>query len=104
MSSGANFSGELKVSSLKIDQSSGAMAKITGSATDVKADVSSGGIFTGSELSSVTCKASASSGGILKIGVSKTLKADASTGGLIHYKGDPEVEKSTSLGGVVSKI
>jgi hypothetical protein len=104
ISSGAEFSGELKVTGLKVDLSSGAMSKVTGSAVDVKAEVSSGGILTGSDLSTETCKASASTGGIIKIGVSKKLDAHASTGGAVNYKGSPEVEKSTSLGGVVSKI
>ena len=104
MSSGSQFTGEIKATDLKIDLSSGAMSKVSGSATDARADVSSGGIFTGSDLSTETCKASASSGGILKIGVSKKLTANASTGGIVHYKGNPEVEKSVSLGGIVSKI
>ena len=102
-SSGARFTGEIKTNDLKIDQSSGAISTVSGIASQVKADVSSGGIFSGYDLNTETCKASASSGGILRIGVSGKLTGHASSGGLIHYKGDPEVERSVSSGGVVNK-
>jgi hypothetical protein len=104
MSSGAQFKGDLKATDLTINQSSGAISKVSGSATSVNADVSSGSIFTAPDLSSENCKASASSGAVLKLGVSTKLTARASSGGVINYKGNPEVDKSVSSGGVVSKI
>ncbi len=104
MSSGAQFNGDLKTTDLTIDQSSGAISKVSGNATSVKADISSGSIFTGSDLTSDNCKVSASSGAVLKIGVSTKLTARASSGGVVNYKGSPEVDKSVSSGGVVSKI
>jgi hypothetical protein len=104
MSSGAQFNGDIKTTDLTIDQSSGAISKVSGNATSVKADISSGSIFTGSDLTSDNCKVSASSGAVLKIGVSTKLTARASSGGVVNYKGSPEVDKSVSSGGVVSKI
>ena len=104
MSSGAIFSGDIKTTDLTIDQNSGALATVTGTASSVKAEVNSGGIFTGKELSSENCTVTASSGGVIKIGVSKKLTAKANSGGVVNYKGNPDVERSTSVGGVVSKI
>ena len=104
MSSGAQFSGDIKTTDLTIDQSSGAVSKVSGNATSVKADISSGSIFTGPDLTSDNCKVSASSGAVLKIGVTTKLTARASSGGVVNYKGSPEVDKSVSSGGVVSKI
>ncbi|MEJ7611927.1 MAG: head GIN domain-containing protein [Ferruginibacter sp.] len=103
MSSGSNFSGEIKATDLKIDQSSGAISNVSGSAANVKADVSSGGIFRGNDLNAENCKASVSTGGMLRITVNKKLTAKASTGGMVYYKGDPEVQKSLRTGGEVSK-
>lgn len=104
MSSGAQFKGDVKSTDFTISQSSGAISKVSGSATSVNADVSSGSIFTGTDLSSDNCKVSASSGAVLKIGVSTKLTARASSGGVVNYKGSPDVDKSVSSGGVVSKI
>ncbi len=104
MTSGSYFTGEIKATTLSIDQSSGAICKVTGNATNVNADLSSGAIFTANDLSSETCTASVSTGGILKIGVTKKLTVSGSTGGIVNYKGNPEVQQSLSTGAVVSKI
>ncbi len=91
VSSGATFSATIKSVDCDVDISSGSSSKVSGTATNIKIDASSGSTFKAADLGSEICKASASSGAEIKIGVSKKLTASASSGGSIRYKGNPEV-------------
>jgi hypothetical protein len=105
VSSGASFTAAIKSVDCSVDISSGSSSKVSGTATSIKIDASSGSVFKAADLSTETCKASASSGAEIKIGVSKKLSASASSGGSIKYKGNPEVEKkSVSSGGEVKAM
>jgi hypothetical protein len=103
-SSGSGFKGDVSVTELKIDQGSGSTATISGTATNISAETSSGSALHAFDLQSDQCDANASSGASLEISVRKTLKADASSGGQISYKGNSvatTIHKAS--GGQVSK-
>lgn len=102
-SSGAVLEIEVATSEIDIDASSGASLDISGQADDAIVDVSSGGHINARDLQTRNCNAEASSGGNVKIQVSKTLYADATSGGNISYSGDPTVEKKKSVSGSVHK-
>ena len=102
-SSGAILEVDLTAQEVEIDASSGANLNITGEADSADVDVSSGGNINAKGLETKTCRADASSGGNVKIQVSKSLMADAGSGGNISYSGDPTVEKKKSVSGSVHK-
>ena len=102
-SSGAILEIEVVVNEIDIDASSGANLNISGVADEAMIDVSSGGNINARNLETQTCDADASSGGNVKVQVSKSLMADASSGGNISYSGDPTVEKKKSVSGSVHK-
>ncbi len=104
LSSGADFKGTVTASHLDIDQSSGSDMDIKGKVNDVNITASSGSDFNGYDLISETCKADASSGSGIEITVNKELKAEASSGGGINYKGNGVITSvSNSSGGRVKK-
>ncbi len=105
INSGAQFTGEIKVTDFSLEQNSGAVSKITGVATNAKADISSGAVCTSPNLSVEMFKVDASSGSVIKIGVSKQLSAKVSSGAMVGYRGDAEiVNKKISSGGSIKKI
>ncbi|QLG44035.1 head GIN domain-containing protein [Costertonia aggregata] len=102
-SSGAILNAEFIASEVDIEASSGANLSVSGTADKAEVDVSSGGNINAKELEVKTCRADASSGGNIKIHVSKSLTADASSGGSISYLGEPNVETKKSVSGSVHK-
>ena len=102
-SSGALLEASVNVNDMEIDASSGANITLSGTAKEVYVDGSSGAYIKATDLSTISCKADASSGANLTINVSGNLTADASSGGNISYKGDPSVQKNKSVSGSVSK-
>ena len=103
-SSGAQFTGEVKIGEMTVDQSSGSEINITGSTEKIKVDLSSGAVFKGYDLNAEYCEAKASSGGEARINVNKELAAKASSGGGIKYKGNASIKDlNVSSGGMVKK-
>jgi uncharacterized protein YdeI (BOF family) len=103
-SSGSGFKGDIAVTELKIDQGSGSTATISGTASSVRAEASSGSALHAFDLQSDQCDVSVSSGADLDISVHKSLKASAHSGGQISYKGSGVVTTiNTGSGGSVSK-
>ena len=103
-SSGAQFTGEVKIGEMTVDQSSGSEINITGSVEKIKVDLSSGAVFKGYDLNAEFCEAKASSGGEARINVNKELAAKASSGGGIKYKGNAFIKDlNVSSGGMVKK-
>ncbi|CAZ94216.1 head GIN domain-containing protein [Zobellia galactanivorans] len=102
-SSGAQINIQLVADALEIDASSGANLNISGQANRADVDVSSGANINAKNLSIQTCSADASSGGNIKIHVSKSLIADASSGGNIAYSGNASVKTKKSVSGSVHK-
>ena len=104
VSSGALFSSEVNITQLTAMQDSGAEINITGKASELTVEASSGAIFKGYELVSDYCKAKATSGGSVRINVEKELNAKANSGGGIHYKGNAVIkEVDISSGGSVKR-
>ncbi len=100
-SSGAILDLEITASEIDIAASSGANLNVSGTTDEAEVAVSSGGNINAKDLQTNYCNAEASSGGNVKIMVSKSLTADASSGGNISYSGNPTVEKKKSLSGSV---
>jgi hypothetical protein len=102
--SGAQFNGEVNIGQLSSDQNSGSEINITGKAEKITVEVSSGAIFKGFDLVVDYCNAKASSGGGIRINVSKELAAKANSGGGIRYKGEAVIKDvDVSSGGIVKK-
>ncbi|WP_425392201.1 head GIN domain-containing protein [Ekhidna sp.] len=96
----------LKVScnEIEADISSAGEIEIEGSARKQDVEASSSGDYDGYELESEEADVSASSGGGIKVNVSKKLDARASSGGSVRYKGSPAyLDASSSSGGSVKK-
>lgn len=100
-SSGAVLELEIVSNEIDIDASSGANLRISGTADEAIIDVSSGGNINAKNLITQNCNAGASSGGNVKVQVSRSLIADASSGGNISYSGEPTVETKKSVSGSV---
>ncbi len=100
-SSGAVLEIEVVSNEIDIDAASGANLRVAGTSGEAIIDVSSGGNINAKDLLTQNCNADASSGGNVKIQVSRSLVADASSGGNISYSGDPTVETKKSVSGSV---
>ena len=104
LSSGSNIKGEIIGIDVKVDQSSGSVARVSGKIKALSVEASSGSVFYGFDMVTENCEAEASSGGSIQITVNKELNAEASSGGGVRYKGDGVIRNiSTSSGGSVSR-
>jgi hypothetical protein len=104
LSSGANFTGAVKVGTLKVEQGSGAEATISGMAANSQLEASSGSSINAFGLQTDLCDASTSSGGTLRITVNKELSASAHSGGQINYQGTGTIKEiHTGSGGAIEK-
>ncbi len=102
VSSGATLKAKFTSTDLRAQVSSGGVATVGGNAQRLDVGASSGGEFKGSELLARACEASASSGGTVDVAVQETLTAKASSGGDVRYSGSPkDVTRHTSSGGSV---
>jgi hypothetical protein len=102
--SGATLSGTVQLQNFTAEQNSGSSIKLTGEATNLTIDVSSGALFKGYDLTTQVCNAKATSGGGIQVGVNKELNAKANSGGGIKYKGTAVVkELDVDSGGSVKK-
>jgi hypothetical protein len=103
-SSGGHLSVQIECDALEAEVSSGGSISVSGKADGISAEASSGGSFSGAELATQNADLDASSGGSIKVMVSKTLKAEASSGGTIKYKGDPELLEMNNKYSSIKKI
>lgn len=95
---------KLSCNEIEADVSSAGDIEVEGRARKQDVEVSSSGDYDGYGLESEEADASASSGGGIKVNVSKKLDARASSGGSIRYKGSPQyLDASSSSGGSVKK-
>ena len=89
---------------LNVQQSSGAMVTLDGSASRMVVKGSSGSMFRGFDLAVKSCDASTNSGASIQVTVEKELTAHATSGGFIHYKGNGVITGIRSnSGGSISK-
>jgi hypothetical protein len=104
LSGGSDFSGQVAVTDLTIDQNGGSDVRIKGNAVNVKVEASGGSDFTGFELTAEYAIIQASGGSDASITVTKEMAAEASGGSDVNYKGNPVIKyKSASGGGSVTK-
>ena len=101
VSSGAILKANFSSTDMRAQVSSGGVATLAGTAERLDVGASSGGVFKGGELTARACDASASSGGTVAVAVQERLTAHASSGGDVRYAGSPRVSKHTSSGGSV---
>ena len=105
VTSGSHFSGQVDIGQLTISQNSGSAMDVTGKAGQLNIEVTSGAIFKGYDLIVDVCEAKATSGGGVRVNVSKALSAKANSGGGIRYKGTPVIKDlSVNSGGQVKKV
>jgi hypothetical protein len=101
---GSDFTGQISVTDLTIDQSGGSDVHLKGNAVNVKVTASGGSDFKGFELTADYAIIQASGGSDAGITVTKEMAAEASGGSDVNYKGNPVIKyKSASGGGSVSK-
>lgn len=103
--SGGAVKGSLDIDQeLNVQQSSGAVVTLNGSASRLVVKGSSGSIFRGYDLAVNSCDASTNSGASIQVTVEKELTAHATSGGFIHYKGNGVITGiRTNSGGSISK-
>jgi hypothetical protein len=104
----ASSAGSIEVTidaeSAKVSSSSAGDVELRGTVQKITADVSSAGEIDAYDLNTDAVEAEASSGGSLKVSVSKNLVAHASSGGSIRYRGNPDRSiTNSSSGGSVKK-
>jgi len=93
-SSGALFTGKIQARAVTASVSSGAEMKVTGVASSLTVLATSGAVFNAYSLMTEFCRASANSGGSVKVGFQKELTASANSGGEVLYKGNGTVNKT----------
>jgi hypothetical protein len=104
LTGGSDFTGQVAVTDLTIDQSGGSDVHIKGNAVNVKVDASGGSNFKGFDLTAEYAIIQTSGGSDAGITVIKEMAAEASGGSDVNYKGNPVIKyKSASGGGSVSK-
>jgi hypothetical protein len=104
LTGGSDFSGQVAVTDLTIDQNGGSDVHIKGNAVNVKVEASGGSDFGGYELTAEYAIIKASGGSDATITVTKEMAAEASGGSDVNYKGNPVIKyKSASGGGSVTK-
>jgi hypothetical protein len=89
---------------IEVSASSAGDVELKGKTKSLRADASSAGQVDAYDLESEDAEAEASSGGSVKLSVSKRLEANASSGGSVRYRGNPDKNiTSSSSGGSVKK-
>lgn len=104
----ASSAGSIEVTidaqSAEVSSSSAGDVELRGTVESITADVSSAGEVDAYDLTADKVEAEASSGGSLKVSVTKSLVAHASSGGSIRYRGNPDRSiTNSSSGGSVKK-
>jgi DUF4097 and DUF4098 domain-containing protein YvlB len=94
----------IETNDAEVSASSAGDVELKGKARSLIADSSSAGEIDADDLESENVEAEASSGGSVKVSVTKSLEARASSGGSIRYRGNPDRNNtSSSSGGSVRK-
>lgn len=104
VSSAAQIEIQIESENLTLDVSSAGNIVLEGKAKSLEVEASSAGDVDAYNLESEKVEARASSGGSVKINVTKELDAQASSGGSIRYRGNPmKTNSDSSSGGSVKK-
>jgi len=104
LTGGSDFTGQVAVTDLTIDQSGGSDVHMKGNAVNVKIGASGGSDFKGFDLIAEYAIIDVSGGSDVTLTVNKEMAAEASGGSDVNYKGNPVIKyKSATGGGSVSK-
>lgn len=104
VSSAAQIELQIESGSLRVDASSAGDIVLEGKSKSLEVEASSAGDVDAYNLESEMVDARASSGGSVKVNVTKELDAQASSGGSIRYRGNPlKTNSDSSSGGSVKK-
>jgi hypothetical protein len=105
LSSGATCKGNFSGTTLKVEQSSGAVSQLEGQFETVTADLSSGAKCNAYALSAKSARLTVNSGAKIEMQVDRELNGEAHSGGQIYYKGLGAVTAArTHSGGKVNHI
>jgi hypothetical protein len=103
-SSAGTIEVSIEANNVEISSSSAGDIELKGKAKSLIADSSSAGDIDAYDVESENVEAEASSGGVVKVNVTKSLEARASSGGNVRYRGNPDRNNtSSSSGGSVRK-
>ena len=106
-SSGADVIGKsvIKNETISLDCSSGADLEVSGKASTMYANASSGSELNAKNLNTLICNAKASSGADIIVTVKDKINTKASSGGDVRYYGDPvSVSKKGGKSGTIRKM
>lgn len=104
ISSAASVEVSLEVKNLNLDASSAGDAVLEGKAQSITVEANSAGDVDAYGLESEVVRASANSGGSVKVNVVKELDAHANSGGSVRYRGNPtKTNTGANSGGSVKK-
>jgi hypothetical protein len=104
LTGGSDFTGQVTVTDLTIDQSGGSDVHIKGNAVNLKINASGGSNFKGGDLIAEYAIIDTSGGSDATLTVNKEMAAEASGGSDVNYKGNPVIKyKSATGGGSVTK-
>ncbi len=103
-SSAGNIEAKVEADEIEASASSAGDIEVEGKVNEIEVHVSSSGEFSGYDLISEKAELKASSGGTIKLTVTKDITARASSGGSISYEGNPQYsDKESSSGGSIRK-
>ena len=104
VSSGAVIKAAIDCGKLELKTNSGASASLSGKATEIKMESSSGSMVNALELAADYATVTASSGANIRVNVSKSLEPFASSGGRVRYKGNADLKNFTGSKNGVKKL
>jgi hypothetical protein len=105
LSSGAVLDGRIEGQTLKLEQSSGSVSTLGGQVETITASLSSGAKCNGYSLSVKSSRLNVHSGAKIEMSVVQEVNAEAHSGGQIYYKGSGTVSAArTHSGGKVNHI
>jgi len=104
LTGGSDFTGQVAVTDLTVDQSGGSDVHIKGTVVNLRVNASGGSDFKGGDLVAEYAIIDTSGGSDATLTVNKEMAAEASGGSDVNYKGNPVIKyKSATGGGSVTK-
>jgi hypothetical protein len=104
LTGGSDFTGQVAVTDLTVDQSGGSDMHIKGTTVNLRVKASGGSDFKGDDLIAEYAIIDTSGGSDVTLTVNKEMAAEASGGSDVNYKGNPVIKyKSATGGGSVTK-
>jgi len=99
LTGGSDFTGQVAVTDLTVDQSGGSDMHIKGNVVNLKVEASGGSDFKGDNLVAEYAIIDVSGGSDATLTVNKEMAAEASGGSDVKYKGKPVIKYKSATGG-----